>query len=141
MDGFTIRNYFNMRQARKRNIFQLWTVTGIFLVLGIWLSTERMFHRFKHDAPKAALTPAQEKFATAKKFAAVQDTVLGRCSMCFTREPSWEVMYWPPNGVHLDSKRDLIKAQQICLQAGLTKAMPLADRSHMKPTEQCLIVA
>lgn len=140
--GVTIRHYFNTLHARKGNIFWLWIVTGILFVLVMWLSTAPMFHRFQDDAPKAALTPAQEKFAAAKDFAAVQDTVLGRCSMCHAREPSWEGMHWPPKGVRLETKRDIIiNAQQIYLQAGLTNAMPPANRSHMEPAERRLIVA
>ena len=72
----------------------------------------------------------------------MHNIVLGRCSMCHAKEPSWDGIYWPPKGVVLESEADLAtQAKAVYLQSGLSHAMPPANLSYMEPQERAAIVA
>ena len=63
--------------------------------------------------------------ATADGFDKAYEIVIGNCSMCHAREPTWEGMRWPPKNVVLETKSDVARyAEQIHLHAALSRAMP-----------------
>ncbi|MEO1470562.1 MAG: cysteine desulfurase, partial [Pseudomonadota bacterium] len=73
---------------------------------------------------------------------AVQDAVLGRCSMCHAAEPYWDGIAVAPRGVALDSEAAILAhAREIYLQAGRTAAMPPANVTYMEEAERRLITA
>ncbi|MYK30496.1 MAG: cysteine desulfurase, partial [Boseongicola sp. SB0670_bin_30] len=95
------------------------------------------------DAEARSLTSAELQFVSADGFGDAYDVVLGNCSMCHAREPSWEGMHWPPHGVVLETESDVARhARQIFLQAGVTHAMPPPNAiSTMDEGSRATIVA
>jgi uncharacterized membrane protein len=137
--GVTIRHYFNSVHARKGKPMWTWGLTAALFAAIMWLST--MPKTISEEEDTSALPAAAQRFAAAPQFEAVNDVVLGRCSMCHTAEPGWEGIHWPPNGVVLDSEHQIAKhAREIFLQAGASHAMPPANVSFMETAERALIV-
>jgi uncharacterized membrane protein len=137
--GVTIRHWFNSRHARQGSPTWTWLATALIFLLIAWLSTAPLFQ----NAPEgeAKLTPAAQRFAAAEGFDAVQDIVLGRCSMCHATEPGYEGIHWAPKGVRLETSAQIAaQARKIYLQAGVTHAMPPANVSFIEPEERAKIV-
>ncbi len=133
--GVTIRHYFNSLHARKGNPTWTWLATAILFIIAMWLST---IPRAEEEAEMSAL---QQRFAEAEGFEAVQNAVLGRCSMCHAVEPGWDGIHWAPKGVILETEQQITKhARSIYLQAGVSHAMPPANVSYMEPAERAQIV-
>ena len=124
LTGVTIRHYFNTMHATGSGPHWTWAVTAILFVIMAWLSVAPMLDSLE-EAEARRLTPIERQFASADGFGDAFDVVLGNCSMCHAREPIWEGMQWPPNGVVLETESDVARhARQIFLQAGVTHAMP-----------------
>lgn len=125
LTGVTIRHYFNTMHATGSGPIWTWGVTAILMILIAWLSVAPMLDTVE-EAEARALTPYEEKFASAQGFEEVSTIVLGNCSMCHAREPFFnETMLWPPKGVVLETQSDIARhAGQIYLQAGASHAMP-----------------
>lgn len=138
--GVTIRHYFNTVHARKGNPLWTWGLTAALFAAIMWLSA--IPHDETEEEGTSALSPVAQRFASAPQFEAVHDVVLGRCSMCHSAEPGWEGIQWAPNGVLLDSEKQVAKhAREIFLQSGVSHAMPPANVSFMEAEERALIVA
>ena len=124
LTGVTIRHYFNTMHKTGRGPHWTWAVTVLIMILIAWLSTEPLQKSLK-EAEARPLTPYEQKFATADGFDKAYEIVIGNCSMCHAREPTWEGMRWPPKNVVLETKSDVARyAEQIHLQAALSRAMP-----------------
>ena len=124
LTGVTIRHYFNTMHKTGRGPHWTWVVTVVIMILIAWLSTAPL-HQSLEEAEARALTPYEQKFATAEGFDEAYEIVIGNCSMCHAREPTWEGMRWPPKNVVLETKSDVARyAEQIYLHAGLSRAMP-----------------
>lgn len=135
--GVVIRHYFNSRHARKGNPHWTWPVAAILFICMMWLSTNPKFGSEAEQAASAATAP----FVQNQHFAAVRDTVLGRCSMCHTAEPFFDGVHQAPKGVHLDTDLAIAKrARQIAIQAGYSRAMPPGNVTFMEPEERALIL-
>ncbi len=133
--GVTIRHYFNTKHARLGTPNWTWLVTVFLFIAVSWLSSIQPPEEAETDA--AALTPSQQKFASANGFQEVHDIVLGRCSMCHAQEPFYDGIHWAPKGVLLENEAQISAyAKQIFLQAGITHAMPPANVSFMEPYER-----
>ena len=138
--GVTIRHWFNSRHARTGSPHWTWAVTALLLILIAWLSTEPMFR--SETEGQSQLSPEAQRFAAAADFPAVQDIVLGRCSMCHAKEPSFDGIHWAPKGVLLETPDEIaMLARRIYLQAGITQAMPPANASFIEPEERAKIAA
>ena len=138
--GVTIRHWFNSHHARTGNPHWTWAVTVILMILIAWLSTAPQFRAAANG--EARLTPAAQRFAAAADFPAVQDIILGRCSMCHAKEPGYEGIHRAPKGVLLETPEQIAAlARQIYLQAGASHAMPPANVSFIEPQERARIVA
>jgi len=72
----------------------------------------------------------------------VYDVVIGNCSMCHAREPTWEGIRWPPKGVVLENPGDIARhADAIFLQAGVSRAMPPPGAFEMDPEHRSTLVS
>ena len=142
LTGVTIRHYFNTMHATGSGPHWTWAVTAILFVIMAWLSVAPMLDSLE-EAEARRLTPLELQFASADGFGDAFDVVLGNCSMCHAREPVWEGMHWPPNGVVLETESDVARhARQIFLQAGVTHAMPPPNAvSTMDAGSRATIVA
>ncbi len=124
LTGVTIRHYFNTMHKTGRGPRWTWAVTVLIMILIAWLSTAPL-HQSLKEAEVRPLTPYEQKFASAYGFDKAYETVIGNCSMCHAREPTWEGIRWPPKNVVLETKSDVARyAEQIYLHAGLSRAMP-----------------
>ena len=139
--GVTIRHWFNAGHARAAKPY--WTIpatVGLFLAV-MWLSTAPLRQASYDEAEARPLTPTERLFAEAEGFDEVQDIVLGRCSMCHTREPGYEGITHAPRNLLLETTPEIANsARQIYIQAGVTNAMPPANVSYMEPEERAAIV-
>ena len=141
LTGVTIRHYFNTMHATGKGPHWTWGVTVILFILIAWLSTAPMNDTYE-EAEARPLTATEQRFASAEGFDAAYDVVISNCSMCHAREPVWEGLQWPPKGVLLETKSDVVRhAPQIYMQAGLSHAMPPPNAVQMNDDARRQIVA
>ncbi|MBM2293589.1 urate hydroxylase PuuD [Sulfitobacter pseudonitzschiae] len=141
LTGVTIRHYFNTMHATGKGPHWTWGVTVILFILIAWLSTAPMNDTYE-EAEARPLTATEQRFASAEGFDAAYDVVISNCSMCHAREPVWEGLQWPPKGVLLETKSDVVRhAPQIYMQAGLSHAMPPPNAVQMDDDARRQIVA
>ncbi|CAN0586997.1 unnamed protein product, partial [Ectocarpus sp. 12 AP-2014] len=95
LTGVTIRHYFNTMHKTGKGPHWTWIVTVLLMVVIAWLSTVPGGDTYE-EAEARALTPYEAKFAEAEGFEDAYFAVVGNCSMCHAREPSWDGMYWAP---------------------------------------------
>ena len=140
LTGVLIRHYFNTMHATGKGPSWTWVGTVVIMILIAWLSTQPGMDSYE-DSEARALTPYEQKFASAESFDEAFNTVVGNCSMCHGREPSWEGLHWPPKGVLLETQADVARhADQIYLQAGRSHAMPPPNAIQMDPEARQKIV-
>ena len=142
LTGVTIRHYFNTMHATGSGPHWTWAVTVLLMIVIAWLSSLRGPDSYEL-AETRDLTPVEQRFAAAEGFEDAYDVVLGNCSMCHAREPSWDGMHWAPKGVYLETVSDVARhADQIYLHAGLSAAMPPPNAiATMTPESRGKIVA
>ena len=127
--GPVIRHFFNSRHEGKGSPYWTWAVAAAGVLAIIWLSG--------HGAGiKMGAMPE------APKFAAVQDIVMSRCSMCHAAEPVWDGIATAPKGVRLDDAAHIKQhASLIDINAARSKAMPPGNVTEMTPEERQIIAA
>ena len=139
--GVTIRHFFNTMHSRKGMLWWTWAVTAMLFVGVMWLSSIGLNQDTLEEAEARAMTPIETRFAEAEGFDQVSDVIMGRCSMCHAREPSYEGITHAPKGVFLETRPDIARhAREIYVQAGLTDAMPPANVSFMEPEERATVI-
>ena len=110
--GVLIRHFFNTEHAGKGSPYWTWLVAAVLFVIIIWLST---VPKMLTGEPK--MSAAARALTASTHFPAVRDTVMGRCSMCHAKEPSYEGIYMPPKGVMLENDAEIAEhAKEIYLQ-------------------------
>jgi uncharacterized membrane protein len=101
-----------------------------------------LFSADPEDAGSAEFTGPALQFARTDGFEEVPGIVLGRCSMCHTKEPCWDGIASPPKGVRLEAaQQTAASVRNIFLQAGVTNAMAPANVTDIEPEERDAIVA
>ncbi|MGN6467655.1 MAG: urate hydroxylase PuuD, partial [Rhizobiaceae bacterium] len=137
--GVVVRHYFNTMHAHRGRPTWTWLVAGILFVLIMWLSTAPSVLGGNGDKVSAAAQP----YVASAQFPHVRDTVMGRCSMCHSKEPSYEGIYEAPKGVMLDTDARIAEhARDIYLEAGRSHAMPPGGNvTQITPQERQGIVA
>ncbi len=139
--GVTIRHFFNTMHATGEGPSWTWAATAILFSIIAWLSTASTWNGDYDALEKQALTPYEQNYANAAGFDEVHDIVVGRCSMCHAREPVWDGIRWAPNGVLLETPKDIARAaRQIYLQAGVSHAMPPANITDLSDQDRDTIV-
>ncbi len=139
--GVTIRHFFNTMHAGGGLKWWTWAATvGLFLLI-VWISTAPLRHADYDTAEARPLHAFEQRYAEAEGFEEVQEIVLGRCSMCHSREPAWDGIGVAPKNVLLETPAEIAgAAQEIFLQAGVTTAMPPANVSWMEEEERQKII-
>ncbi|PKQ12627.1 MAG: cysteine desulfurase [Alphaproteobacteria bacterium HGW-Alphaproteobacteria-1] len=141
LTGVTIRHYFNTLHRTGTGPHWTWAVTVLIMVLIAWLSTFSGTENLE-EAEARALMPHEARYAEAPGFEEAYFAVVGNCSMCHAREPSWDGMHWAPRGVYLETEADVARhADQIYLQAGRSHAMPPPNAFPMPPEARATITA
>lgn len=137
--GVTIRHWFNTVHARKGNPHWTWALTAVIFLVIVWLASPRAFST-EDEAAMDLLAPGAERFAQGTGFEEVHRIVQGRCSMCHAAEPAWPGLYWPPEGVMLETEAQVAsRARDIYLQAGVSHAMPPGNLSEVTAQERAAI--
>lgn len=127
--GPVIRHFFNARHAGKSNPWWTWAVAAAGMVAVALLSAA---------GPRETKTGA----APAPRFAAVEDIVLSRCSMCHAPEPVWDGIGVAPKGVMLDTAdRIRAHAREIEINAVRSHAMPPGNVTDMSADERATLAA
>ena len=141
LTGVTIRHYFNTMHSTGTGPHWTWAVTVLLFIIIAWLSTANMWGTYA-DAEARGMTSYEEKFAQADGFDDAHDVVMGRCSMCHAREPSYsDSVLWAPRGVLLDTPADIARnARAIYIQSGVSHAMPPANVTAMSESDRAAIV-
>src|SRR5690606_4437302 len=110
--GVLIRHYFNTMHATGAKPHWTWGASTVLFIVIMWLSTV-----------PAALTGEPRASARAETlmasahFAAVRDTVMGRCAMCHAAEPGFDSIHFAPKGVHFDRDVEIAeRGREIYLQ-------------------------
>ncbi|WP_193142682.1 MULTISPECIES: urate hydroxylase PuuD [unclassified Meridianimarinicoccus] len=141
LTGVTIRHYFNTMHRTGKGPNWTWLATVLLMVVIAWLSTVPGIDTYEESEARE-LTPAEQKFASVDSFEDAFYAVVGNCSMCHAREPSWEGLNWAPKHVVLETEADVARhAKQIYMQAGRTHAMPPPNAIDMDPEARMQIVA
>ena len=126
--GPVIRHYFNARHEGKEGPLWTWAVAAAGMLAIAWLSG--MGAGIKMGAVP---TP---------KFAAVQDIVLSRCSMCHAAQPVWAGIPTAPKGVRLDDAAAIkLHARLIAINAVYAHAMPPGNVTEITPAERQVLAA
>ncbi len=134
--GAVIRHFFNEQHKGKPSPWWTWGVAAAGFALVIWLSSFPPVAA--SDGSQAAAEPAVEQVT----FAAVEDIVLFRCSMCHATEPLWPDMPVAPKGVVLETPDQIrLHARAINAQAVMTHAMPPSNITEMEPAERALLAS
>src|SRR5690606_39243005 len=88
--GVTIRHFFNTMHAGGGMQWWTWAATTILFIIVMWLSTAPMFRQTLEESEARVLTPTQQAMIDAPGWDDAHNAVMGRCSMCHAREPSYE---------------------------------------------------
>ena len=141
LTGVTIRHYFNTMHSTGKGPHWTWAVTVLLFIIIAWLSTANMWKTYE-EAEARGMTSYEEKFASADGFDDAHDVVMGRCSMCHAREPSYsDNLLWAPKGVLLDTPASIARnARAIYIQSGVSHAMPPANVTDMSESDRAAIV-
>lgn len=141
LTGVSIRHYFNTMHRTGKGPNWTWAVTVVLMIVIAWLSTAPAGDSYE-QAEARPLTAQEQKYAQAEGFEDAYNAVIGNCSMCHAREPSWTGIRWAPRGVVLETESDVARhASQIYLQAGLSHAMPPPSAIQMDEKARRDIVA
>lgn len=130
--GAVIRHFFNARHKGDASPWWVWGVAVAGMAAIVWLSAQPPM------AERAGLEPVID----APQFAAVQEVIEFRCSMCHASEPFWYGMTVPPKGVILETPEQIrLHAGQINMQTVLTHAMPPGNITGLSDEERQVLAA
>lgn len=128
--GPAIRHFYNMRHEGKGDPWWAWGVAAAGMALVAWLSMA---------GPREQQSGAPP---TGVKFAAVEEIVLSRCSMCHAQEPVWAGITHAPKDVRLDTpERIRTHARLIEINAVRSHAMPPGNVTEMTDEERRTLAA
>jgi uncharacterized membrane protein len=135
--GVTIRHFFNTMHSKKGMPWWTWAATAILFIGIMALSTAPLMQDTYEESEARALTPHEQRYASAEGWSDVQDIVMGRCSLCHAREPVWDGIRRAPKNILLETPADIAHAaRQVYIQAGVSHAMPPANITYMEPAER-----
>jgi uncharacterized membrane protein len=127
--GPVIRHYFNARHEGKEGPLWTWAVAAAGMLVIAWLSG------FGAGIQMGALP-------TPPKFAAVQEIIISRCSMCHAAQPVWAGIAAAPGGVRLDDAEQIrLHAKLIGIYAVRSTAMPPGNVTEIAPADRRTLAA
>jgi uncharacterized membrane protein len=128
--GPVIRHFYNSRHAGKGNRWWTWGLAAAGMAAIAWLSAA---------GPRTTTSSA---VPPVPKFAAVEEIVVSRCSMCHAGAPVWAGFAVAPKGLMLDSaERIRAHARLIDINAVRSDAMPPGNVTEMTAHERRLLAA
>jgi uncharacterized membrane protein len=128
--GPAIRHFYNRRHEGKGDPWWTWGLAAAGMAAIAWLSAAGPRETIYGSLP------------SAPKFAAVEDIVVSRCSMCHAKEPVWAGFAAAPQGIMLDNaERILSHARLIEINPVRSNAMPPGNVTEMTHEERRLLAA
>jgi uncharacterized membrane protein len=128
--GPVIRHFYNSRHEGKGSPWWTWAVAAAGMIAVALLSAA---------GPREATTGAMP---TTPHFAAVEEIVVSRCSMCHAKEPVWAGIAAAPKHVMLDTAETIrMHARLIDLTAVRSSAMPPGNITEMSVDERRTLAA
>jgi uncharacterized membrane protein len=128
--GPVIRHFFNSRHAGKASPWWVWGVAAAGMIGIFFLSAA---------GPRNAQSGA---LPSKVDFAAVEEIVGSRCSMCHAAEPVWGSINTAPKDILLDDAGHIRRyAALIGRNAAWSSAMPPGNVTEMTPAERATIAA
>jgi uncharacterized membrane protein len=128
--GPVIRHFYNERHAGREDPWWTWAVAAIGLCTVVWLTSAGPREDTRGSLPA---TPA---------FAAVQDIVTSRCSMCHAQQPAWAGFAHPPKGIMLDTPDRIHRAARLIdINAVRSSAMPPGNITGISLAERRTLAA
>jgi len=133
--GPIIRHFFNERHAGRPSPWWVWGA-ALAGVIGILLLSAA--------GPRVAAGggTGSLEINTSPQFAAVEEIVLSRCSMCHAAEPVWASIVTAPKGILLDSSEHIRRnARLIGRNAAWSNAMPPGNVTEITGEERAVLAA
>jgi uncharacterized membrane protein len=141
--GTLIRHFYNERHKGNGNQWWAW-VAAVFLgfvIVGLSMAGPAGSTKLRRAEPAPMPQPVT--------FAAVEDIVISRCSMCHAAEPVWSplerfqrAMSHPPKHVRLETPEQIrAHMREIKLQAVYSSAMPPGNITDMTAAERAVLTA
>jgi uncharacterized membrane protein len=128
--GPVIRHFYNSRHAGQGSPWWTWGVAAAGMIAVFWLST------LGPREVKSGALPATPAFA------AVEEIVVSRCSMCHAAEPVWAGIGVAPKGILLDNaERIRAHARLIDIASVRSSAMPPGNITEMTGDERQTLAA
>jgi uncharacterized membrane protein len=128
--GPIIRHFYNSRHAGQGSPWWTWGVAMAGMAAIAWLSAA---------GPREAKIGATP---TGVSFAAVEEVVMSRCSMCHAGEPVWTGINTAPKAIRLDTPEHIrTHARLIDINAVRSHAMPPGNITEMTDEERRTIAA
>ncbi|WP_024518584.1 urate hydroxylase PuuD [Bradyrhizobium sp. Tv2a-2] len=128
--GPIIRHFFNERHAGRASPWWVWGVAALGMIAIGLLSAA---------GPRGGQAGA---LSTAPTYAAAEEIILSRCSMCHAAEPVWEGITTAPKGIRLDDAEHIHRnARLIGRNAAWASAMPPGNVTEMTAEERAVIAA
>jgi uncharacterized membrane protein len=129
--GGVIRHFYNCRHAGKPQPWWTWGVAVVGMVAVFWLSTMGPPERQSSALP-----------ATPVTFAAAEDVVMSRCSMCHSGSPVWAGIAAAPKDIQLDTPERIHRfASLIDKVAVRSSSMPPGNITEMTAEERSILAA
>jgi uncharacterized membrane protein len=127
--GPVIRHFYNARHEGKDSPWWTWAVAAGGMLAILWLSGTGA-------GVQMGALPAPPKFA------AVQEIITSRCSMCHAKEPVWAGFVTAPKGVLLDDATQIkLHARMIAINAVRSRAMPPGNVTEITSGERQVLAA
>jgi uncharacterized membrane protein len=128
--GPVIRHFYNSRHEGKGSPWWTWFVAAFGMMTIAWLSG------LGTPGVKVGDLPATPKFA------AVEEIIVSRCSMCHSAQPVWAGFLYPPKGVRLDDPEQIaLHAKLIAINAVKSRAMPPGNVTEITDGERQMLAA
>jgi len=132
--GAAIRHFFNSRHAGKPAPWWTWGAAAAGMAVIVALSAAGP----REAGPRETVTAASAR----TDFAAVEEIVASRCSMCHAAAPVWAGISEAPRGVRLDTAEEIRRhAGPIRVQAVLSDAMPPGNVTGITAEERRVLAA
>jgi uncharacterized membrane protein len=128
--GPVIRHFYNSRHEGKGSPWWTWFVAAAGMMTIAWLS--------------GVGTPGVKVGSTTPtpKFAAVEEIISSRCSMCHAVQPVWAGFLYPPKGVRLDSGEQIaLHSKLIAINAVKSRAMPPGNITEITDGERQVLAS
>jgi uncharacterized membrane protein len=134
--GALVRVFYNLRHEGHGDKWWTWAVAALFVAIAVGISMLAS-STARDQLGLAPLDPPTQVAGGADVPKQVANVVISRCSMCHANEPVWDGIAIAPKGVKLETPAEISRnAEEIYLQAVLTRAMPPNNITEMPDSER-----